>query len=91
VKRDVGRQEGGERKGTHFAGARLGQVRDDEDLLRRGEGANDLAHLDDELFGEGTFVAWVVFELAGRTVSEDEGRSVEQGTHGLRVTNAKTA
>ena len=42
---------------------RLGQVRDDKDLLRRGEGADDLADLEDELLDERGLVVGVVLEL----------------------------
>ena len=54
-----------------LAGARLGQVRDDVDLLGRREGADDLAHLEDELLDEAGLVGGVVAELtAGGLRSE---------------------
>ena len=58
--------------GTHLAGARLRQVRDDEDLLRRGERPDHLAHLQRELLREPALVVRVVLELpvcAARRVS----------------------
>ena len=48
-----------------LARARLGQVGHDEDLLRRREGPDDLAHLQHELLDEVGFVGGVVLELSG--------------------------
>ena len=55
---------GGRKGGTHLAGACLGQVRDDVHFLRRGERANDFAHLENELLRESTLIACVILELA---------------------------
>ena len=51
-----------------LAGARLGQVRDDVDLLGSCERTDDFADLESELFGERGFVVGVVGELTGTGV-----------------------
>ena len=57
-----------------LARPRLRQVRDDEDLLGRGEGADDLANLEGELFQEPALVRPVKLEL---------GLERHEGVHGL--------
>jgi hypothetical protein len=48
--------------------ARLGQVRDDVDLLGRRERPDDLAHLEDELLDQAGLICGVVLELASRMI-----------------------
>lgn len=57
-----------EHKCTYLATARLGQILDNVDLLRRRERANDFAHLEDKFLGQLSIVVFVIVELAGRGV-----------------------
>lgn len=50
-------------KFTNLAGARLGQIADEVDLLGRGEGTDDLAHLKRELLDERHLLVLVVLEF----------------------------
>ena len=81
---------GGPNKETCLSGTRLGQIGNDVDFLGGSEGANDLAHLKDELFHQTGFVTGVIFEFTVIEIIQQlpENFESDEKAYGLRVTNA---
>lgn len=77
-------------KGAHLSGAGLGKVSDENDTLRRREGTDRLADLEDELLEEGGLVRGVVLEVGLHRDVGDNGLSSElvRDLRGSRVVSA---